>query len=586
MARIPEEEVAEVRRRADIADIIGRYLTVQKRGREYRAVCPFHDDHDPSLHINPDMQIYKCFVCGAGGNMFTFVQNYENVSFPEAVEKVADLIGFPLSVKADRTEVRQDPQKERYHNVLKETIRFTCYEINSEEAKEAKVYLDQRGMDETIRTQFEIGYNPGGDRLSKFLKAKGFAESDMVSVNVARTGASGISDVFANRITFPIHDASGNPVGFSARTMDPSNPSKYVNTTDTPLFHKGEIVYNAHRARMSARREGKVYVCEGVTDVIAFARAGIQNAVCTLGTSCTKQQIEILHHMAPRVVFCYDGDAPGQNATMKAGRLAREAGCEVAVVDNRTGLDPDELIRKEGADAFKAMLGKELIWMEFVLQYLKNRTNFDNYQERKDFVTKAKAELDTLNDEMDRRYFTEEISRISGFHIDYVPKEQRTAPAAAGRTRLTGGLDQAEEIILAMMMAHKEASQHFSETLGFLENKDRDSIAMMIVDSYRTSDKIDPNELIDRMDTQENRNLITKLIDLPVYAMEYNESVLDGAIRKVKISLKTTQANAFKEQLAQPMNPESALVIMQEYKQCLNDLRRYIDEEANEINRN
>ena len=586
MARIPEEEVAEVRRRADIADIIGRYLTVQKRGREYRAVCPFHDDHDPSLHINPDMQIYKCFVCGAGGNMFTFVQNYENVSFPEAVEKVADLIGFPLSVKVDRTVVQQDPQKERYHNVLKETIRFTCYEINSEEAKEAKAYLDKRGMDETIRGQFEIGFNPGNDRLSKFLKAKGFAEADMVSVNVARTGASGISDVFANRITFPIHDAAGNPIGFSARTMDPDNPSKYVNTTDTPLFHKGEIVYNAHRARMSARREGKVYVCEGVTDVIAFARAGVQNAVCTLGTSCTKQQIEILHHMAPRVIFCYDGDAAGQNATMKAGRLAREAGCEVAVVDNRTGLDPDELIRKEGADAFKAMLGKELIWMEFVLQYLKNRTNFDNYQERKDFVTKAKAELDTLTDEVDRRYFTEEISRISGFHLDYTPKEAHTAPSTYARTKLIGGLDQAEEIILAMMLAHKEASQHFSETLGFLQNKDRDSVAMMIVDSYRTKDVIDPNELIDRMDTQENRNLITRLIDLPVYAMEYDENVLDGAIRKVKISLKTAQANAFKEQLAQPMNPESALVIMQEYKECLNDLRRYIDEEANEINRN
>lgn len=586
MARIPEEEVAEVRRRADIADIIGRYLTVQKRGREYRAVCPFHDDHDPSLHINPDMQIYKCFVCGAGGNMFTFVQNYENVSFPEAVEKVADLIGFPLSVKADRAVVQQDPQKERYHNVLKETIRFTCYEINSEEAKEAKAYLDKRGMDETIRSQFEIGFNPGNDRLSKFLKAKGFAEADMVSVNVARTGASGISDVFANRITFPIHDAAGNPIGFSARTMDPDNPSKYVNTTDTPLFHKGEIVYNAHRARMSARREGKVYVCEGVTDVIAFARAGVQNAVCTLGTSCTKQQIEILHHMAPRVIFCYDGDAAGQNATMKAGRLAREAGCEVAVVDNRTGLDPDELIRKEGADAFKAMLGKELIWMEFVLQYLKNRTNFDNYQERKDFVTKAKAELDTLTDEVDRRYFTEEISRISGFHLDYTPKEAHTAPSTYARTKLIGGLEQAEEIILAMMLAHKEASQHFSETLGFLQNKDRDSVAMMIVDSYRTKDVIDPNELIDRMDTQENRNLITRLIDLPVYAMEYDANVLDGAIRKVKISLKTAQANAFKEQLAQPMNPESALVIMQEYKECLNDLRRYIDEEANEINRN
>ena len=160
MARIPEEEVAEVRRRADIADIIGRYLTVQKRGREYRAICPFHDDHDPSLHINPDMRIYKCFVCNAGGNVFTFVQNYENVSFPEAVEKVADLIGYPLSVKADHTESTIDPKMDRYYRVMDETIRFTCYEMNGEEARKAKSYLDSRGMDEIIRNQFEIGYNP------------------------------------------------------------------------------------------------------------------------------------------------------------------------------------------------------------------------------------------------------------------------------------------------------------------------------------------------------------------------------------------------------------------------------------------
>ncbi len=586
MARIPEEEVAEVRRRADIADIIGRYLTVQKRGREYRAICPFHDDHDPSLHINPDMRIYKCFVCGAGGNVFTFVQNYENVSFPEAVEKVADLIGYPLTVKADHTAAAADPKLEKYYRTLDETIRFTCYEMNGEEAKKAKSYLDGRGMDEAIRTQFEIGYNPGADRLCRFLRAKGFEDADLVAVNVARTASDGVKDVFANRITFPIHDANGHPIGFSARTLDPDNPSKYVNTTDTPLFHKGEIVYNAHRARMSARREGKVYVCEGVTDVIALARAGIQNAVCTLGTACTKQQIQILHHMAPLIVFCYDGDAAGQNATMKAGRLAREAGCEVAVIDNRTGLDPDELIRSQGPDALKEMLSKQLIWMEFVLNYLKNRTNFDNYQERKDFVAKAKAELDSLSDEMDRRYFTEEISRISGFHLDYVPKEKKPIYQPAVSSRVGMGLEQAEEMILAMMLGHKEASQHFSEKLGFLKDKDRSGLAMMIVDCYRSSDRINPDVLMDQADSQTVRNLIARLISLPVYDMPYDEAMMDGAIRKVNISLKEAQADAFKEQLAQPMNQESSLVLMEEYKECLKDLRRYIDEEANEFYRN
>ncbi len=581
MARIPQEEIDEVRRRADISDIVSRYIPVQKRGRDYRAVCPFHDDHDPSLNLNEQLQIYKCFVCGAGGNVFTFVQNYENVSFPEAVETVAGLIGFPLSVHASETAPKVDETTAGYHRLLTDAIRFTSYEMNSDEASQARTYLENRGLTDAIREKFEIGYNPGDNRLSRFLRAKGYTDADMVTVNVARTGAGGISDVFSSRITFPIHDKSGNPIGFSARTLDPENPSKYVNTTDTPLFHKGEVVYNAHRAALSARREGKIYVCEGVTDVIAFARAGIDNAVCTLGTACTEKQIELLKSLAPRIIFCYDGDNPGQNATMKAGRLARKHGAVVSIVDNPTGLDPDELIRSQGEDALKQMVRKELTWMEFVLAYLKARTNFDSYMERKEFVARAKEEIDTLDEEMDRRYFTEELSRISGFHIDYVPR-QTFYPRERRQANMPQGEESAEEQILAMMLGHKEASQHFSEKLGFLQDVTRGAVAMLIVDSYRTRDVIDPSDLMDRASTQEEKNLISKLTDMWIYRMPYSEEALDGAIRKVNIAIKSVQAKTFRDQLAMPMNIESERIMMEEYRKCLNDLRRYINEETSQ----
>ena len=580
MARIPEEEIAEIRRKADIADIIGRYIPVQKQGREFKAVCPFHDDHDPSLHINTEHQFYKCFVCNAGGNVFTFVQNYEHVSFPEAVGKVAELIGHPLSVNTSAAPQKVDPEKARYYKVLEEAISFTCYEINSEEASAAKKYLNDRGLDENVRNTFSIGYNPGGDRLSTFLRAKGYSDADMVAVNVARTGTQGVGDVYSNRITFPIHDAHGHPIGFSARTMDPNNPSKYVNTTDTVLFHKSDIVYNAHRARMAARREGKIYVCEGVTDVIAFARAGIENAVCTLGTACTKSQIRLLKSLAPRIVFCYDGDNAGQNATMKAGRLARSEGCDVSVVDNRTGLDPDELLKQNGPEGLKQAVRTELMWIEFVLKYLKERTNLDNYQERKKFASQVKEEIDTLDDEMDRRYFTEELSRLTGFQMDYEPKrETKPMPRETGAARVEDGLVSAEEQILAAMLGHKEAAQHFSEKLGFLQDKVRDAVAILMIDSYRTEDVLDPAALIDRAETQEEKNLIIRLIGHWAAAGPYDEGAMDGAIRKVNISLKRAQADNFREQLASDLNKESTKVLLEEYRECLNDLRRYIDEE-------
>ena len=172
------------------------------------------------------------------------------------------------------------------------------------------------------------------------------------------------------------HDSLGNPIGFSARTMDPSQ-AKYINTNDTEVFRKGEIVYNYHRAKTAARRSGKVLVCEGVTDVIAFWKAGIENAVCTLGTSCTAAQIRLLKNIAPRTVFCYDGDDPGQAATYKAAKMARQAGIDVAIVLNETGLDPDEILRKDGAKGLQELAGKEISWMEFVLSYLRRHGILD-----------------------------------------------------------------------------------------------------------------------------------------------------------------------------------------------------------------
>jgi DNA primase len=279
-------------------------------------------------------------------------------------------------------------------------------------------------------------------------------------------------------------------------------------------------------------------------------------------------------------VFCYDGDNAGQNATMKAGRLARSEGCDVSVVDNRTGLDPDELLKQNGPDGLKQMVRTELMWIEFVLKYLKDRTNLDNYQERKKFASQVKEEIDTLDDEMDRRYFTEELSKLTGFQLDYEPRQaQKPMTKPAGAAKVEDGLVSAEEQILATMLGHKEAAQHFSDKLGFLQDKVRDAVAILMIDAYRVEDVLDPAALIDKAETQEERNLITRLIGHWAAVTPYDESAMDGAIRKVNISLKRAQADRYREQLASDMNKESTKVLLEEYRECLNDLRRYIDEE-------
>ncbi len=584
MVRISEEEINAVRSRADIVDVIGRYLQVQRKGKSYVAICPFHDDHSPSMSISPDKQIYKCFVCGEGGNVFTFVQNYEKISFPEAVGRVASLIGYPLSVVPDSEAKPQDPRKSKLYRIMDETIRYTMYELNAADALPEREYLENRGLNAEIREKFQIGYNPYEDKLYRFLKAKGYADADMVSCNVIRTGESGIHDVFSGRITFPIHDSYGNPIAFSARTLNPQNASKYINTNDTEIFEKGTVVYNYHRAKGTARKEGCVYVTEGVTDVIAFARAGIDNCVCTLGTSCTKQQIRLLKSLAPLIVFCYDGDDPGQAATYRAAQMAMSEGCRIAVIDNRTGKDPDEIVRDAGAQGLKELTSKQITWMEFVLGYLRRHTNMDNYAEKKEFTQKVLAEIDRLDDEIDRQYFTDELAKISGFRLTYEPKQKEVTVTARKPVALDApdGLTKAEELILAQMLAHPEAVRSFAENLGYLTDPVRNRAAMLIVERGRDGRRIDLAEICDSADDAEVRNLLTELGSSWVYELAYDERVMQGAMRKVLIHIKTMQSSAFREQLKQPMNDESRKLILDEYKECLRDLRRYIDEENNE----
>ncbi len=581
--RIDEEEIAKIRSNADIVDVIGHYLQIHKSGKNYKALCPFHDDHSPSMNISEDMQIYKCFVCGAGGNVFSFVQNYEKISFQESVARVASLTGQKLSFSVDQLESKPKNQHaEKLYKILNETIHYTMYQLNTEAAEKHKQYLDRRGLDENILERFQIGYNPSKDVLYTFLHAKGYDDEDMNACNVIRTSASGIHDVFSDRITFPIHDAYGNPIGFSARTIDPENPSKYINTTETELYTKGNTVYNAHRAGLASRQKGQVYVCEGVTDVIAFYRAGIENCVCTLGTACTANQIKVLKSLAKKIVFCYDGDEPGQAATMKAAKMAKEAGAEVSIIVNKTGRDPDEIIRQSGREALQDMASKEESWIEFVIDYYQKKTNFSSYLEKKEFVTKVQTEIDALTDDFDRRHFTEELSRISGFRLEYQPKNTQVRMSSVSSVKAPDGNEEAEKLILTLMIHNAEAARHFQEKIGFLTDPTRQSLAMMIVDAYRKNETADPAMLMDSTENSKIKEMIASLCSDWKKDIAYSDKLMDGAIRKVKITMLSAKADAFKQQLQQNLDAKSRELVLNEYQECLIELRRYIDEEDRE----
>ncbi len=557
MSRISDDDINAIRKRADITEIIQRYLPVIKKGKNFSAVCPFHDDHDPSLSIAPDKQIYKCFVCGAGGNVFTFVRDYEKISFTEAVIKVADIVNYPLSATVATLQAAIPLEHLRLHALLQEMINYTAYVLKSSDSIGAKAYLNQRGIDDERIRKFDIGLNLDKNQTSSFLMAKGYTLQECVSANVTRISESGPSDVFYNRILFPIHDATGHPVGFTARTLNPNEPSKYINSSETPVYVKGKLLYNYHRALPNAKRAKQLILVEGVTDVIAFDRADITNVVATLGTACTSQQIRLIQQASTRVLLCYDGDNAGQTAAFKIGKLLSTFKLTVEVVLNTTGMDPDDIARSKGPSALKTLIETKTAYSDFVFTYLKSRFDLSNYTQKKEFARVVLGEIESLGDAFDQATLMQRLSESTGFTTEQLSLLREKKPVVITETsRPLPNISTpktiktwAEYEILGMMLRSLRAAVEYKDHLGFLNDPLHDQCALLILDYYRKNDKIEVADLINRIEDPKQVQLITDLSENEVYYKEYREKALQDAMIRVKINRLDTTIDQIKDQI-------------------------------------
>ena len=575
--RLSDDELNSIRNSADIVEVIGHYIPVVKSGRNFKAVCPFHDDHDPSMNISTDKQIYKCFSCNAGGNVFTFVQNYENCSFIESVKKVAEISGYNITINLDSYEKPKDPLKDNYHKILNESIKFLKYSLNSSSSTLIKAYLQNRGIDNELIDRFDIGYNDNNDVLYRFLNAKGYKDIDLIKVNVARNSESGIHDVFTKRITFPIHDIFGNPIGFTARSLD-ENVAKYINTNETDLYTKGNIIYNFHRAKEESKRKNKVIIVEGVLDVIAFARAGINNVVATLGTACTQNQLNEMRKLSNTLVFCYDGDTAGKNANFKAAKLAIKNNFDVRVIDNKTTYDPDEIINKQGKDALINLLSKELTWLEFCFDYYIEKYNIEIYSEKKEFVNKVMEEINESNDEFDKQNFTHKLSQITGFKINDLPLKKIEKTKERNKLIVKNALEgrkAAERFIISNMLSSNEAIEMFISDLGFLVDDDCQIIAMMIIDEYRRNKTLKISNLLDMIDNDIQKQILLDISTDVNYSIEFNKEGFKGYINRIKKWILEDETEKLRQLIQKELDNDNKLKLMLKYRENLIELRRY-----------
>lgn len=504
MEVISNEQINNIRSSVDIVDIISNYLPLTQRGKNYFGVCPFHDDHSPSMSVSKEKQIYTCFSCGATGNVIKFVMDYENVSFPEALKVLADKAGISLDVKLSNNNLILNKHKTLY-DIYDLAFKFYQNNINTTNGIDAKKYLLSRNLNDNVIKEFGIGLSlKNYDLLTKLLIRKNYSTNDLLKSGLVIKSKINYMDVYYNRIMFPLYNLNGQVVGFSGRIYDGSDTSKYINTKETDIFKKGELLYNYHRAKNICRQKNVVIVMEGFMDVIRAYTIGITNVVATMGTAVTKYQANLIKKMARDVILCFDGDEAGAKATMACCDLFNEIGVNPKIVRLEESLDPDEYILKYGKDKFISKLDNPINIMDFKLSYLKKNKDFNNPNDVAQYVNKIISDLNLIDDEVLRELTLKKISNESKLDIDFLRSKLsdkkinkvniETTPKKEGNKKTK--YQKAEENLIFYMLKSTEVIRLYDQKITYMPDDNYRALAREISYFYKKNGYINSADLI------------------------------------------------------------------------------------------
>ncbi|WP_155645384.1 MULTISPECIES: DNA primase [Peribacillus] len=467
--RIEDEKINQIREAVDIVDLIGEYVQLKKQGRNYFGLCPFHGENSPSFSVSPDKQIFHCFGCGAGGNIFTFLMDIEGYNFVESAKALAEKGNVPLDVEVNKDSKRSNmpagsQQMVEAHDLLRKFYHHLL--VNTNEGQEALEYLLKRGFTEETIEKFQIGYSlDSWDFVSKFLLKRGFPAEYMEQAGliIFREKDESYFDRFRNRVMFPIMDHQGNTIAFSGRAMGDDEP-KYLNSPETPIFNKSKTLYNFHQARPHIRKKEQVVIFEGFADCISAVRAGVENSVATMGTALTEQHIQLLKRNTDQILICYDSDSAGLNAANRAVNMLQDQDFSVKVALMPDNLDPDDYIKEFGEKSFVSeVIGASLTYMAFKMHYLRRGKNVNNEGDRIQYIEEVLKEISRLPNAVERDHYLRQISSEFSLSLDALEQQQRQVFFTE---RKKGTLPQpAAQKKMALQYEHKlKPAHHNAET--------------------------------------------------------------------------------------------------------------------------
>lgn len=580
MARLSQEKIDEIRQSVDIVDVMGQYLELHKKGKNYMAICPFHDDNHPSLSISQSRQIYKCFVCGNGGNVFTFIQEYLKVPFVEAVMKVAefghvDMSGYSLEKRVVKVDEALAPLYDMHAFALK----LYMYYLYTQSGKQALDYLRHRGFDDELIKMFGIGYAPDKSILHERFQKEGYTEVAQVKSGLVLENDRHY-DRFHDRVMFPLHDEFGKVVGFSGRIYKAQDKnSKYMNSPESDIFIKGKTLYNYRRAKEAVRQAGFVYINEGFMDVIAMHRAHHDNCIALMGTALTKDHLRMLKRMTRTIHLCLDGDMAGQAAAMKSSDLLTSQGFEVKIVLLPDGRDPDEILSTEGIEGLDAVLKDTLSPIDFMMAFECSRLDLRNYEDRKTLLIKACEKIAKIEDRIDRGHYITKLSSLTDFPKEIIEEQLLNSSAIIehheqfSQNRIETIQDQrpildkytlAEKNLLFYMLNDRQVSDIYEAKAGFMHNDTYRALAAYIRDYYRTHQTMDIANLIDKIGSSHS-TLVNALTDIAECSLPlpYQKEVIDDYIARITENTKNIREQELQEQFKNVLAPSAKAEILQ-----------------------
>ena len=556
--RYSDDIIEEVRQKNDIVDVVSQYVKLTRKGSSYFGLCPFHNEKTPSFSVTPGKQMYYCFGCGAGGNVFNFIMEYENYTFGEALKHLADRAGVELPQIEYSKEVREKAQERaELLEINKQAAQYFYYQLRTEKSAQGYQYLTGRGLSEETMRKFGLGYSDKfGGGLYQFLKSKGYGddrlrESGLFNVDERH----GMYDKFWNRVIFPIMDVNNRVIGFGGRVMGDGKP-KYLNSPETKIFDKSRNLYGLNVARTTRRKY--LILCEGYMDVISMHQAGFTNAVASLGTALTSGHASLLKRYTQEVLLLYDSDEAGVRAALRAIPILREAGVNSRVVNLRPYKDPDEFIKNLGAEAFEERLEQASDSFMFRVSIAESEFPMEEPQGQNRFFERCAEMLLELKDELERNLYIEAIvkkyrgqygisvedlrKRVNTLALKGTPAERRIQPKksqeGAPKKKKDSASDQAQKLMLTWIVTYPKI---FDKVAQYLTPEDfvvplYREVARMLF-SQREEGEVNPARLLNSFTDSEEQREVASLFNATIHLETPKEQ--DQAFADTLLRIKT-----------------------------------------------